>query len=945
MGLQFDRRVSGELLHEILPGGQFGGLVRLREEWAERADLQLRAARAADCHASLYIGMTSVIDVYERQGKFALRAHSTHRQAGGFDPAWMLYRPIEDWTGQWPAVETYLRRLVDGGRVDPRWYLREGVVQTAVSTGSHSSYGAFQREAVVWSDGTPSATQLASRISDRIWQAVGSGGRSDRWWPGVRARGVRPGMGDEVDVLALDDRGRLLCVEVKPAGSTHGIAWAAAQVLLYAELFAMWADEDPTAAASSISGMSAQRVKLGLLDPRWAQSSRSAERVVPVVAIGEGLSSRHALPRLGQIWQALSGMQLHDRLDPLEVWILDVQGEVTEVWVPEMGGPPPGAVSVPRNDIVVGPAPADGQEATTERDVVEVRYWKPNSFEDRARVQAVSWKATTPLLPELARQPGRYEDRPGLLDYVLPDEYRYLNLLPEARDIAESRFAAAGIRWHGDGRGPNPHLLSSQVQCLNALAPLVARPDQLAAWLSTRLPVAEVIPFGADTASPFDRDDHVVFEWQGLVDHLGEWRGQLPTRGAMATSVDAAVRYRTREGKVELALIEWKYTESYPYGGRLDGPAASHARRLARYRTMVDDPEGPVRLAGGVDYEDLFAEPTYQLMRLQLLAWKLERAGELGISRAVVVYAAPHANLALLQGSLGAHRFERFALENGGLVPAWTALLRRADRFVVLDTAELASASGVTSDNFKVRYANLTEEAAPSGTSDASLGADVATGVLPDRMTGEQLQELAFDGDVDHIYVGRQGGLTGVRLEEDLRTGRWRQWAYRVTSGTAAPNGNWFRLEELLDRVARYRSEKRERAGWSVIGKVAVDSSSVAVAVPSAARRLSVSDQLDRLDGMAVLVTRVDCDLPIETRAVDGRMIEVRADVVDDVNDLEGQWKRLTLLDVGDDGVVWFDPYRSLDGRVVSVQPGPGRWEVSVFNSGGDDLALRMLRT
>jgi hypothetical protein len=55
--------------------------------------------------------------------------------------------------------------------------------------------------------------------------------------------------------------------------------------------------------------------------------------------------------------------------------------------------------------------------------------------------------------------------------------------------------------------------LSSQIQCLNTLAPIVDRPDLLSAWLGQHLPVAEVLPFGAMTASPYEESDHVVFEW------------------------------------------------------------------------------------------------------------------------------------------------------------------------------------------------------------------------------------------------------------------------------------------------------------------------------------------------------------------------------------------------------------------------------------------------
>jgi hypothetical protein len=349
----------------------------------------------------------------------------------------------------------------------------------------------------------------------------------------------------------------------------------------------------------------------------------------------------------------------------------------------------------------IGEAPGAGPDHATTVAVVGGSA----TFVAEARLAAATWKTTTALLPEQARLPAAYGARSGLLPFVLPAEYRWLNLLPDAREVARTRFEAARIHWHGDADGPNPHLLSSQVQCLNALAPLVGRPDELARWLGEFLPVDEVLPFGATTESPFDATDHVVFEWQGTVDLLGEWRGHQPTRGARVTSIDAAVRYRTPEGAIELALIEWKYTESYPYGGRLAGSAATHYRRLVTYRKLAEAPDGPVRLDRGVDYEDLFAEPTYQLFRQQLLAWRIEASGELGVTRAVVVHAAPTANTALLHDSLGGHRFDRLARSTGGLINGWRELLRHQDRFVSVDTSSLGEPGSICGQNFRDRYA------------------------------------------------------------------------------------------------------------------------------------------------------------------------------------------------------------------------------------------------
>lgn len=92
IGLQFNRVVSPQLLAEIRPGGRFDGLVRRRNDLPWVADVQLRRAQGSECHASLYIGLTSVLNVRERRGQFALSAHKTHRAVGGFDPSWSAFR-------------------------------------------------------------------------------------------------------------------------------------------------------------------------------------------------------------------------------------------------------------------------------------------------------------------------------------------------------------------------------------------------------------------------------------------------------------------------------------------------------------------------------------------------------------------------------------------------------------------------------------------------------------------------------------------------------------------------------------------------------------------------------------------------------------------------------------------------------------------------------------
>ncbi len=317
----------------------------------------------------------------------------------------------------------------------------------------------------------------------------------------------------------------------------------------------------------------------------------------------------------------------------------------------------------------------------------------------------MEWKRRTPVLDEADRVDAPYRGRGAAYPFCLPVAAASKNLLPEAREIALERFAAGGIKWHHElAGGPSNHLLSSQVQCVNCLAPFVGRPAALAEVFAQMLPIGEVVPFGAATANGFDRSDCVVFEWIGLRDYLGERTTGRGSRGSHTTSADAALRYVNYDGDVEVALIEWKYTERY-LGQELDGDDAYMVTRKDRYRALWQDPDGPLR-TDLIPYDDLFVEPFYQLMRLQMLASEMEKDPEVGASVVRVIIVAPMRNLELAQS------FNRESQHELGadVWRAWAVMQQRSNRYNVLDSATLVGPEAPTSAEFKDRYGHLAQE-------------------------------------------------------------------------------------------------------------------------------------------------------------------------------------------------------------------------------------------
>jgi hypothetical protein len=240
-------------------------------------------------------------------------------------------------------------------------------------------------------------------------------------------------------------------------------------------------------------------------------------------------------------------------------------------------------------------------------------------------------------------------DPDDLLDgcgWRLRSERAQLNLNPVSASEVEAYFAGAGgarIEWH---RHRN-HALSSQVCCLNFLAPLARQPKVLAVVVESALDLSgvEMRPTSRDVEG---RPRFVEFEWIGEADHLGEWPAYgSPTRGANATSADAFIRF-SASGHDMAALIEWKYTESY--GAPLadaGGPGRGHDTRRRRYAGRLFSPDGPLRPDLGLSLDDLFWEPFYQLARQQMLACRMEKARESGAEEVVVLHLSPAGNHAL----------------------------------------------------------------------------------------------------------------------------------------------------------------------------------------------------------------------------------------------------------------------------------------------------------
>ena len=262
------------------------------------------------------------------------------------------------------------------------------------------------------------------------------------------------------------------------------------------------------------------------------------------------------------------------------------------------------------------------------------------------------------------------------LPYLLPLSSAEENLFEDIRPSLLAYFQEKDIAWHGElpGKRPTNHLRDSQICCINFLAPFADNPLALVELLRPLFPsIHRMLPM---------EDNHfVAFEWIGQENYLGEMvYGRVGRRrGEYVTSADAAVRFEVVGGEIEIALIEWKYTEVNTGEPKLVSDKGTN--RVLTYAPFYASVECPLDKVLLGRFEDLFCDPFYQLMRLQFLAHEMERAQELGAARVRVLRVVPAANL---EGDIvPTSAMNRFGSSVSGV---WGRVVHPPDRFLSVET-------------------------------------------------------------------------------------------------------------------------------------------------------------------------------------------------------------------------------------------------------------------
>lgn len=193
--IRYDRRVSQEFLAHFRKGGVAHSLTEYAAKARYPVDLQMRhnPKTGAD-HASLYVGLTSVLNVVAKAkpvSSLALTAHKTWSEGPyGFNLGWHDAVPADDWTKRWIEVEEYLEKVIPSASVTHGQ--TEGAVQAAASAFSDGSRVMLDREVTPHFLDTLVKKSVLGPISEGLVGAFGQGQSGAGQAPGLVRGRMRP---------------------------------------------------------------------------------------------------------------------------------------------------------------------------------------------------------------------------------------------------------------------------------------------------------------------------------------------------------------------------------------------------------------------------------------------------------------------------------------------------------------------------------------------------------------------------------------------------------------------------------------------------------------------------------------------------------------------------------------------------------------------------------
>ena len=223
--------------------------------------------------------------------------------------------------------------------------------------------------------------------------------------------------------------------------------------------------------------------------------------------------------------------------------------------------------------------------------------------------------------------------------HSLAHGYEDENLYPPLRGENGARrfFRERGISWHRDrldnfsGKAaPTRNMASSQVACVNFLLPLAEIPGALTSAIrAIDSDVREIVEISHE-----GRNSPVELEWIGM----GQSLEGKSVRGMICTNADAFLVADTDRLK-RAYVMEWKYSERFEEKDMGSGKSGQTRRCIYSPLFALSS-----SFRHKLPMDALFHESLYQLLRLRLLADRMVRERDFGVSEAKVVVVVPERN-------------------------------------------------------------------------------------------------------------------------------------------------------------------------------------------------------------------------------------------------------------------------------------------------------------
>jgi hypothetical protein len=132
---------------------------------------------------------------------------------------------------------------------------------------------------------------------------------------------------------------------------------------------------------------------------------------------------------------------------------------------------------------------------------------------------------------------------------------------------------------------------------------------------------------------------------------------------------------RKESGSNILFLIEWKYTEEYREENKYI------PKRYEIYDELLKEDGCPIDTE---DFESLYYEPFYQLMRQTLLGWKMVQAREYHCDEYIHLHVIPENNTELRDRVTS----PKLRSRGGNMSEAWKSVLREPGRYKAIPPEE-----------------------------------------------------------------------------------------------------------------------------------------------------------------------------------------------------------------------------------------------------------------